>query len=47
MDARSTGHAYVTETAAFLPGPPIANLEMEGVLGMVGGKTALPEGGPA
>lgn len=37
MDAPKTD-AYITNTAAFLPGPPIANCEIEDVLGMVGGK---------
>jgi 3-oxoacyl-[acyl-carrier-protein] synthase-3 len=31
-------NAYITSTGAFLPGPPIANDEMEDILGRVGGK---------
>lgn len=30
--------AYITSTGAFLPGPPIDNDAMEGILGLVGGK---------
>jgi 3-oxoacyl-[acyl-carrier-protein] synthase III len=38
MFAQQTGAAFVTSIGAFLPGPPVANDEMEDVLGMVGGK---------
>lgn len=38
MFAQKSGAAFVTNVAAFLPGPPIPNNEMEDVLGMVGGK---------
>ena len=38
MFAQKCGAAFVTNVAAFLPGPPIPNNEMEDVLGMVGGK---------
>jgi 3-oxoacyl-[acyl-carrier-protein] synthase-3 len=31
-------NAYITSTGAFLPGPPIANDEMEDILGRVGGR---------
>src|SRR5215469_14803024 len=34
----TSAHAFVTSTGAFLPGPPIDNSEIEGVLGCVEGK---------
>lgn len=33
-----TDHAYITRIAAFMPGSPVSNDEMEGLLGLVGGK---------
>jgi 3-oxoacyl-[acyl-carrier-protein] synthase-3 len=38
FDSHMGSNAFVTNTATFLPGPPIANDEIESVLGMVGGK---------
>lgn len=32
------GNAYITSMGTFLPGPPISNDEIEGILGAVGGK---------
>ena len=34
----ATGHAYINNLSAFLPGPPVSNDEMEAILGMVGDK---------
>lgn len=39
-----TGHAYITNIGAFLPGAPVRNDEMESVLGFVAGKPSRARG---